>query len=449
MRVLLISANTETTPYPVYPLGIDYVTGAIRQNHQVSVLDMNDTDAIVSLKERIKDFDPEIIGISIRNVDNTDVLNPKGFIQKHRELIDTIRLLTKVPVVLGGSGFTIFPKRILNTLRADYGIVGEGERFSDFLNTFEKQKDVSTLSGVITRDTEEIIPPPWDHSFHRYFDADAPHVRHYLKQGGMMNLQTKRGCSFNCIYCTYPHIEGNKLRLIAPQKVAETALTLQKAGAKYLFITDSAFNTDYPYSIEVALEFKKAKLSIPWGAFIAPTLPPKDYYKVLAEAGMTHIEFGTDSLSDNILRSCRKPFRCKDVFHSHKAANKAGLHVCHYFIFGAPEESRATVAETLSNAEQLDKTVLFLFSGMRIYPYTRLFDIALESGQVSKNQDLLDPCFFNPQLISLKEIETIVRERIKHHPNWMPGGGEELTGKIVSRFHARGHVGPLWEYLIK
>jgi len=449
MKVLLISANTETNPYPVYPLGLDYVAGAIRSDHQVDVLDMNTIKNPDAFKTRLSGISPDIIGISIRNVDNTDVLNPKGFIEKYREIIDMIRDVTKAPVVLGGSGFTIFPEKMMKALQADFGIIGEGERFAAFLKAYEKNEDLSTLPGVIARDAKETIPPPWNHSFQRHFDADASHVRYYLKHGGMMNLQTKRGCNFRCIYCTYPHIEGNRLRMVPPREVAETARMLEAAGAKFIFITDSAFNSDYPYSMEVAREFQKARLSIPWGAFIAPTHPPDDYFKILAESGMTHVEFGTDSLSDPVLQSCRKPFRCKDVFHAHKAANNAGLHVCHFFLFGAPEESPATVVETLENAERLDQTVLFMFFGMRIYPYTRLFDIARESGQITEDQDLLAPCFFNPDSISLTDIEKTVKARAKNHSNWVVGAGGELTEKIVSRMHARGHAGPLWEYLIK
>jgi radical SAM superfamily enzyme YgiQ (UPF0313 family) len=449
MKVLLISANTETNPYPVYPLGVDYVAGAIRPDHQVDVLDMNAIDSAASFKNCILSIDPEIIGISIRNVDNTDVLKPKGFIEKYRDIVDKIREATKAPVVLGGSGFTLFPEKMITALDADFGIIGEGERFAAFLTAFEKKEAVAGLPGVITRDTAETIPPPWDHSFHRHFDANAAHVGYYLKQGGMMNLQTKRGCNFQCIYCTYPHIEGNRLRVIPPRKVAKTARMLQDAGARFIFITDSAFNSDYPYSMAVAREFQKARLSIPWGAFIAPTRPPDDYFTILAEAGMTHVEFGTDSLSDYVLQSCRKPFRCTDVFHAHAAANRAGLHVCHFFLFGAPAETPATVTETLANAERLDRTVLFLFFGMRIYPYTRLFDIAVDCGQITTNQNLLDPRFFNPECISLKAIETSVKARAALHSNWIVGSGGELTEKIVSRMHARGHAGPLWEYLIK
>jgi len=140
MKVLIISANTETSPYPVYPLGVDYVVGAIRKDHHVSVLDMNGIDNMASFKERLLGIDPEIIGISIRNVDNTDVLNPRGFIKKYRELISTIREFTNAPVVLGGSGFTIFPGKMINALQADYGIIGEGERFAIFLKALEKKR---------------------------------------------------------------------------------------------------------------------------------------------------------------------------------------------------------------------------------------------------------------------------------------------------------------------
>ena len=41
MKILLISANTLTEPYPVYPLGLDYVAAAIADRHDVRIADMN------------------------------------------------------------------------------------------------------------------------------------------------------------------------------------------------------------------------------------------------------------------------------------------------------------------------------------------------------------------------------------------------------------------------
>ncbi len=445
MKILLISANTLTEPYPVYPLGIDYVMGAIPAHHQVKAVDMNEVN---SVDEKIKDFSPDLIGISIRNIDNTEAIETKSFIAEYQQLISTIRKTTKAPIALGGSGFTIFPSEIMNALDADYGIIGEGERFGPFLDAVESNKDVSNIPGVIIRDSSANIPEPWNNPFSRKFNSKSPYIEHYLKKGGMLNLQTKRGCAYECIYCTYPHIEGKRLRLIPPDEVARTAKRLQDAGAKYFFITDSAFNSSYAHSAEVAKAFIKVGISIPWGAFFAPTKPPEDYFRTMKDAGLTHVEFGTESLSDAMLKSYRKPFNVDDVFHAHKNACDEELYLAHYLLLGGPGEDKNTLDETLSNADKLKKCVFFFFCGIRIYPHTRLYDIAIKEGQVSKSQSLLEPIFYKSQSINSEKITNLVKDHAGDRYNWIIGAGGEKTAEIITRMYARGHTGPLWEHLI-
>lgn len=449
MRVLLVSANTLTAPYPVYPLGLDYVAGAISAKHQVKIADVNDFDDFNDLRAVIRDFEPDVIGLSLRNVDNTDTTDSRGFVGIYKNLIEVIRKSSEAPIVLGGSGFTIFPAEMMAALQADYGIIGEGERLALLLDALEAQKKVFDIPGVITRDSQACMPEPWDASFGRLIDQDNSHLKFYLQKGGMLNLQTKRGCNFKCIYCTYPYIEGKNLRLIPPAEIAETALRLQHCGAKYLFVTDSAFNADYTHSMAVAREFIKHGVSIPWGSFFAPTRAPEGYFQLMADAGLTHVEFGTESLSDKILASYRKPFSTKDVFEAHRNAVRAGLYVAHYFLLGGPGENGDTLSETFINVDKLDKTVLFFFCGIRIYPHTALYDMALETGQITGSQDLLEPVFYQSESISSEEIV----KRVQHHAdgrmNWVIGAGGDETARIVASMYARGHSGPLWEYLIQ
>jgi hypothetical protein len=150
MRVLLVSANTLTEPYPVYPLGLDYVAGAIAGDHQVQIADLNSLGKDGSLSEIIRQFLPDVIGISLRNIDNTDTTDPRGFIGQYREIVSGIRHHSKALIVLGGSGFTLFPEELMEALKADYGIVGEGERLALFLNAIANGKDVTPIPGVIT-----------------------------------------------------------------------------------------------------------------------------------------------------------------------------------------------------------------------------------------------------------------------------------------------------------
>ena len=258
---------------------------------------------------------------------------------------------------------------------------------------------------------------------------------------------SKRGCSFRCIYCSYPHIEGKNHRLIDPQEVAETALELAHAGAKYLFFTDSAFNSDVRHSLDVAQALKDSGLSLPWGAFFAPIRLPERYFTIMAEAGCRHVEFGTESLSRVMLESYRKPFRVEDVFLAHQQARKAGLNVAHYFLLGGPKESEQTVSETLDAIEHLKKSVFFFFIGIRIYPGTTLYDMALAEKKIDLQTDLLQPVFYQPDGIGSEAIRSLVNKRAAGRKNWMTGSEDEQVTKTLSTLYKRGFTGPLWEYL--
>jgi radical SAM superfamily enzyme YgiQ (UPF0313 family) len=449
MKVLLISANTLREPYPVYPLGLDYVAGAVAENHQVQIVDMNSLGGHDALAAVIKNFFPHIVGLSLRNIDNTDTTDARGFIGQYRTIVDVIRKHSDARLVLGGSGFTIFPAETMRALDADYGVIGEGERLSLLLNAIENRKNATTIPGVITPETQNSLPEPWEGKITRRIIPNPANLQFYLQNGGMLNLQTQRGCHFKCVYCTYPHIEGHHLRLMDPAETAAAALKLQASGAKYFFITDSVFNADCSHSLAVASAFKENGVSIPWGAFFAPLKHPADYFRKMADAGMTHVEFGTDSLSNTVLAAYRKPFRDRQILINHQAAIDAGLYVAHYFLLGGPGENPQTLKETLTGVDSLKKSALFFFCGMRIYPGTELYDIAVNEGQIERDRSILEPVFYRSALIDSNEIIRQVRQKAGERINWVIGAGGEDTAKIITRLYQRGHCGPMWEYLIR
>jgi len=449
MRVLLISANRVQEPYAVYPLGLDYVAGAIAAKHQLRRLDMNFSAEREGLPEAIREFDPQIVGISLRNIDNTDVLHPEGFMIGYRELVGSVRGATQAPVVLGGSGFTIFPAESMQALDADYGVVGEGETFALLLDALARGQALSGIPGVVCRTALHVDPSPWSRSVVRRFEPQAGHVGFYLRNGGMLNLQTKRGCPFHCVYCSYPHIEGRELRRESLGQVAGAALALERAGAKYIFITDSAFNADIDHSLAVARAFKAAGVTIPWGGFFAPTRMPQDYFKVMADCGLKHVEFGTESMADPVLRAYRKPFTVEQVFKAHEAALAADLHVAHYFLFGGPGETQQTLATSFSNIDKLERTVLFLFCGMRIYPHTGLYEIAIQEGLITADKCIVEPVYYVPPALRAANVAGQVEAHAQGRDNWVIGAGGDKVTKILNRMYRRGHTGPLWEFLIR
>lgn len=446
-KVLLISANRMKKPYPVYPLGLDYVAGALHSRYQTKILDMNHCPSLGSLGEQLRAYEPDYIGFSIRNIDNTDLMNARGFLSDYRDMIGVIRRHSKAPLILGERLYG-FPLEFFHALGADYGIAGEGERLPVLLDALEQGRDASSVPGVITPDTPSIRYLPWKGELHRVFDPDAEYAKFYVSYGGMLNLQTKRGCPFRCSYCTYPHIEGGKMRLLDPPEVADQARRLQEAGARYIFVTDSAFNASVEHSLQVARAFRDRGITIPWGGFFAPTALPDGYFRELAQAGLTHVEFGTESLSDTMLSNLRKPFAAADVFDAHRQAQTAGLYIAHYFLLGGPGENRETLRETLEGADRLSRAVFFFFCGIRIYPHTALYDTAVREGQIQASQNLIEPVFYRSPFLSGPEIIRTVEAHAAGRINWLIGAGEGKATRILPRLYERGHTGPLWEYLI-
>jgi len=449
MKVLLISANTTHAPHPVYPLGLDYVRGALTPRHAVRILDVNVAGELAQLEPILRADPPDVVGISIRNIDNVDTFESKSYLPGYERIARLVRSCTQAPMVLGGSGFSIFPGELMSRLDADFGVVGEGEAMAPLLAALEGGTDPAALPGIVTRGRTAPDPVPWSGTLARQAGPRDDRLQFYLERGGILNLQTKRGCPFGCIYCTYPHIEGHRMRLAPPDGVAREALELQGLGARYLFITDSTFNADNDHSLAVARAFRRQGLAIPWGGFFAPLRPPDGYYDTLAEAGLAHAEFGTESLCDSQLKRYGKPFGTQEVFAAHRSASRAGLHIAHYLLLGGPGEDALTLEETLRHADGLEKAVFFAFCGMRIFPHTPLYEIALGEGQIGPGQDLLSPVFYRSRGIATEEIIARVQRQARGRMNWVCGGGGDQTQRVVNRMHARGHHGPLWELLLR
>lgn len=451
MRVLLVSVNRVRTPYPVHPIGLDYLAGALAPAHEVQILDLcplAEGEVERAILSAIKEHGPEAVGLSLRNIDSLEANAATGFLPGAKRVAEIVRSATDAPLILGGPGFTIFPAELVRSLGADFGVVGEGERARALVDALEAKADPLGLPGVLCPGHPPPAPVPLQpgEEGRRAPPGNNPALGFYLAHGGMLGIQTQRGCRLRCVYCTYPQIEGRVLRTFDAEAVLSEARALEEAGARYLVLTDSVFNNSPAHALAVAAAFRRGGIRLPWGGFFAPSAPPDGFYEALREAGCTHAEFGTESLSDAVLPRIKKPFRRADVFRAHAAARAAGIHVAHFFALGGPGETAATAEETLDGCEELAGAALFFFCGMRIYPRTDLFSVAVAEGQIRREEDLLEPVFYRPDGLDLGDLVRAVRRRGEGRRGWVVGTGGEFSG-IVSRLHARGRSGPLWELI--
>lgn len=440
----LLSSNVSSDPYPVYPLGMAVVAAALNNaGHHVHQYDhLASGCSEIHLRETLKEFNPDFVGISLRNIDNVDSFSAESewYLAENRQLVDIIRQETAAPIIVGGSGFSILPVDILDYLAADYGVVGEGERaLCDLVSDLEQGRAVprivngnrTYLSGT------DMVSPCWDTVL----------VRYYSEHSGMVNLQTKRGCAHNCNYCSYPQLEGKRLRVKDAAVIVDEIQQLkQMTGVDTIFFTDSVFNDVAGHYLELAEELLQRNLNVHWYGFFRPQGMGSTELRLLKRSGLSAMEVGTDAASDTTLAALNKQFNFEDVIQFNQVCRKEEIPSAHFIIFGGPDESSATVDEGLKNIQELEKCVVFAFAGIRIHPATGLYDRALREGIVSKKDSLLKPVyFFSPSVDPIQMNAKIVKAFHGRRDRIFPPSEGLIRMATMNRF---GYRGLLWDRLI-
>lgn len=438
---LLVSANQVVTPYPVYPLGVAHLLGAMENTgHRVTHFDMLATGGADGLRRLLTENRFDLIGVSIRNIDTVDSSVTEGCLAEIHSTINLIRELSDAKVVLGGPGFSIMPEDLMNAFSADYGVVGAGEVLLPELADRIGRGEPPAERLLFSNPTEAVWSKP-------VFTEQV--ANYYLEHGGMLNVQTKRGCPYRCSYCTYPHIEGNHVSYRDPDEVAEEVDRLtRECGARYIFFTDGVFNDAKGHFRLVAEAMVRRGNKTPWCAFFRPQGLEREDFDLLRESGMSAMELGTDAASDRTLAALDKGFVFDDVLRIDRLAKEARMPCAHFVMFGGPDEDRQTLDEGLANLEKLDSSMVFIFAGIRILPGTKLHKQAIAEGVVKADQLLLEPTYyFSSKLNGIdldKELEAAFSSRRldRVYPC------SRITNHLAM-LHKTGHVGPLWDALVR
>ena len=449
-RVLLISTNRCATPDIVFPLGLSFLNAALRAaGHAVRWLDCL-ADA-QPLRAVLAEYRPDFVGLSLRNIDDVLIRKRETYFDQLGEICSAVRETHPCPVILGGSGFSIFPIQLLEATGADYGIQGAGEdSLPALLAALSHGADISRIPGLVYRRGQEIIANPQSTSLlaHPLEAADhPPHlVEHYLKHAGMLNIQTQRGCAQACCYCTYPFIEGRVHHSRPPELVADEMALLKANGAKYAFVVDSVFNSSPHHVEQVCAALIRRRPGIRWGCFMRPQGLTPALLQLMARAGLTHIEFGSDSFCDSVLAAYGKRLTFHDILQSSELARRQQIDFCHYLICGGPGETSATLQASYENSLKLNGAVIMAVAGMRIYPGTALHSQALRERCVTPESDLLTPTYYMSSGLTEPQVFGTLQQFAHHSPNWLIGDPTPAYSRLVERLRARGVPGPLWSY---
>ncbi|MCL4729772.1 MAG: cobalamin-dependent protein [Planctomycetes bacterium] len=440
MRVMIVAANQEHKPDPVVPLGAACVAGAARAaGHDVSLYDACfDGDRFADNLARLCDRRrPEVVGLSLRNVDDVAWPAARSFLPHYRRCVEVIRRHAPgAPLILGGSAFTLMPDAYLDALGADHGVAGEGEAaFVGLLAAIAAGSAPRLVHGT----PAAAMPEP---------ALDLLDLAAYYRHGGALNVQTRRGCGFHCVYCTYPLLEGTRTRGFDPRRcVNALARACRDAGAGHFFVVDNTFNHPVDHARAFCHELIAGGNNLRWTAYLSPAGLPPDLLPLMARAGCTSVEFGTDAADEATLRGLGKSFSVADVRAVSAGARAAGLKFAHSLILGGPGETPETLRRTVEVMDELEPDAVFAMLGVRLYPGTPLARDLETRGLVAPGAIGLEPAFYLSEAVR-DDLVAFAAGVAATRPRWFVPG---LTGDRYVRFWKRkrlhGARGPLWELM--
>jgi hypothetical protein len=428
MKVLLVATNRERFPYPVTPLGAQLVAAATRAaGHEVDFLDLGLALAPQrALRQALKAGHYQAVAFGIRNLDNCCAFAPHSYFDQVHGLANVVRRHFKGPFIVGGTGFSVSPDGWMRRLQADCGVIGEGERtFPEVLARLEAGRSLEGIEGVITAPRNGgsagvLEAKPLDGFSQWTLPAhDLCGYTRYVRRGGFVGVQTKRGCPHRCIYCVYPQLEGRRYRLRPPEAVVEeieTVVARPKVG--HFFFVDSVFNDPRAHALAICTLLSRRKLPVKWMALCNPQGFDAELARAMAQAGCIGVEFGLDAATPKMLAALGKPFGQAEIRIALQATHDAGMPFALYLLFGGPGETWTDVDETQTFLNECAMpNCVFATCGIRIYEGTAIAGIAAREGGLTPGQDLFEPAYYLSHGVTestVANLDHIARRR----PEW-------------------------------
>jgi radical SAM superfamily enzyme YgiQ (UPF0313 family) len=460
LEVLIIATNRNKNPTPVIPYGACIVAEAIaRAGHGVNLLDlMFQPDPIKAIETALQRHSPEVIGISVRNLDNNDMQAPVSFVTELTEIVQATRRLSSAPIVLGGPAVGVLPEPLLRRTHASCAILGDGEvAFPALLRAMgngSRLQEVPRLAWLENGRYQTGLKNPCNPSsikimpaFERWVNLKA-----YRSGNATLPIQSKRGCPFACIYCTYGISEGKEYRLLPPQEVAQAVRHLSSKGYRDLEFVDNVFNSPYDHALNIcdhlARKPHKARLT---SIELNPAFVDDALLKAMEAAGFVGVGVTAESAADPALAGLHKGYARAEVEQAAAAVRRSHLPCFWLFLLGGPGESEHTVTETLNFARRVLRKgdVAYFNVGIRIYPGTELERVAKQQGLLSPSgEELVEPVFyFSPNLSlpwTLNQVRRAAAENLNllhsaslSHP-WLPA-----INRLFQRLPLRP---PIWKH---
>ncbi len=429
MRILLVATNRQDrmnsrmNAQPM-PIGLAYIAGHLDHNrHQVKVIDlMFADDYLKEIENVVREFQPQIVGVSLRNLSNHSYLNTQWALPITKDVIGRIRENSDATIIVGGPAFSLLPKQCFEFLKPDLGVAGDaGETFAEVCNRIEVgELPPHDLPGVVyAKDGGVVLNEGLCVSaFASRPRLDDLEMDKYRSAGFGIGVLTKLG-SFS--YPTPSSTAGMTdadFRVIRPidDVVAEVKDLWERYQLRKVFFVDNGFNFPLDHAKSLCSALIEADLGVRWNTCLASFNVDAELVRLMRDAGCALVLMGNrggdphdgaGSLEEQMEAQLEVPRLCEE----------GGLHYTVARTFGEPGETRESVENKLDFLRRINPSLANLRIGVSVMPGTDVASLALAEGLISDESELIEPTFYIAEEVR-DWIVPYLQEQAAQNPRW-------------------------------
>jgi radical SAM superfamily enzyme YgiQ (UPF0313 family) len=261
-------------------------------------------------------------------------------------------------IVFGGWHPSLLTGQTLNVVFIDAVVRHQGEAtLIEVLQHLEARRPLDQVAGCWYKQDGHIVQNP-DRPTIRLPDLPRPaydliDFEAYEQASGERKLPyaTSIGCPYACNYCTDMVFYNRRFNAYGAAEVAEELAGLVRAyRLTEVALLDSNFLVDVRRAVAIAKAILDSGTRFRW-TFQASTdllcRMSDEEVNLLGMSGVSHIGFGTESASPEVLRHMNKRHQSiPDIYEAVAKCSRAGIRVTLNLIFGYPGEDERHRAET-------------------------------------------------------------------------------------------------------
>lgn len=408
MRVLLVVYDNDSYIH-WFPVGLAHIAAVLlRAGHDVEIYNQDVHHYPEShFLEYLDNEKFDVVGLSF-----------VGGYYPYRKALEISKAVNRSKnkpfYILGGHGPSPEPVYFLEKTGADAIVLGEGEiTIVELLDAVKEKKSLKNIKGIAFKDGEkaivnerrELIKDVDSIPFPAYELFPIEYYRlireiNCSSTDFILPVLSGRGCSFKCNFC-YQMDEGFRPR--SSEHIIEEIKVLKATyGITYILFMDDLFMSSRNRTKELCNNFLKHKLNIRWACNGRLNYAQKDVLELMKKAGCVFINYGIESMDDQILKNMNKALTTKQIISGIEATLEAKISPGFNIIFGNIGENKETLQKGVDFLLKYDDGVqMRTIRPVTPYPGSPLYYYAIQKGLLKDCEDFYENKHINSDLLAV------------------------------------------------